>query len=100
MEVLHTALEILGSSLQITGLVTVMMMMIEAVNIESRGKFFFFSALRTTSVHSPVIVAIMKSNPMIISDFCGNIASITNASSPDEAMSVATRAPGLSIPWV
>lgn len=40
MEVLHEALEILGSSLQITGLVVVMMMMIEAINIESRGRFF------------------------------------------------------------
>ena len=43
---LHTLIDILRNSILITGLVIVMMMMIEALNIESHGKFF--SRLRKT----------------------------------------------------
>ena len=42
----HTLIDILRNSILITGLVIVMMMMIEALNIESHGKFF--SRLRKT----------------------------------------------------
>lgn len=71
MEVLHTALEILGSSLQITGLVTVMMMMIEAVNIESRGKFF--SGLRRSAFGQVVFGAAIG----IIPGCLGGFASVS-----------------------
>ncbi len=37
---LHTILDVLRNSVLITGLVVVMMMMIEALNIESHGRFF------------------------------------------------------------
>lgn len=45
---LHTLIDVLRNSILITGLVIVMMMMIEALNIESHGKFF--SRLRKTKV--------------------------------------------------
>ena len=71
MEFLHTLLEILGSSLQITGLVTVMMMMIEAVNIESRGRFF--SGLRRSPFGQVVFGAAIG----IIPGCLGGFASVS-----------------------
>ena len=71
MVFLHEALEILGSSLQITGLVTVMMMMIEAVNIESRGRFF--SGLRKSRFGQVVFGAAIG----IIPGCLGGFASVS-----------------------
>lgn len=71
MEILHEALAILGSSLQITGLVTVMMMMIEAVNIESKGKFF--SGLRKSPFGQVVFGAAIG----IIPGCLGGFASVS-----------------------
>ena len=45
---MHLFTDILRNSILITGLVAVMMMMIESLNIESKG--MFFSGLRKTKV--------------------------------------------------
>ena len=52
---MHLFIDILRNSVLITGLVVVMMMMIESLNIESRG--MLFKGLRKTKVGQVVVAA-------------------------------------------
>ncbi len=63
----HLFIDILRNSILITGLVTVMMMMIESINIESSG--LFFKGLRKTKVGQVVIAAILGSIPGCMGGF-------------------------------
>ena len=57
----HLIVDILRNSVLITGLVVVMMMMIESLNIESRG--MLFRGLRKTKVGQVVVAALLGSVP-------------------------------------
>ena len=95
MNLLHTILDILRSSILITGLVIVMMMMIEALNIESHGRFF--SRLRRTRLGQVVFGAALGLIPGCIGGFAtvslythglfsfGALIAMMIASSGDEA---------------
>lgn len=64
---MHLFIDILRNSILITGLVAVMMMMIESLNIESKG--MFFSGLRKTKVGQVVIAALLGSVPGCMGGF-------------------------------
>lgn len=95
MNLLHTILDILRNSILITGLVIVMMMMIEALNIESHGRFF--SRLRRTRLGQVVFGAALGLIPGCIGGFAtvslythglfsfGALIAMMIASSGDEA---------------
>lgn len=92
---LHLFVDILRNSILITGLVAVMMMMIESLNIESRG--MFFTGLRRTKVGQVVIAALLGSVPGCMGGFAtvslythrmfsfGALIAMMIASSGDEA---------------
>lgn len=92
---LHLLIDILRNSILITGLVVVMMMMIESLNIESRG--LFFKGLRKTKVGQVVIAALLGSVPGCMGGFAtvslythrmfsfGALVAMMIASSGDEA---------------
>ena len=56
---MHILIDILRNSILITGLVVVMMMMIESLNIESRG--LLFGGLKKTKFGQVVIAALLGS---------------------------------------
>ena len=64
---LHTLIDILRNSILITGLVTVMMMMIESLNIESKGRFF--KGLRRTKVGQVLFGALLGAVPGCMGGF-------------------------------
>ena len=64
---LHILTDALLNSILITGLVVVMMMMIESINIESRG--IFFKGLRKTKTGQVVIGALLGSIPGCMGGF-------------------------------
>lgn len=92
---LHLLTDILRNSVLITGLVAVMMMMIESLNIESGG--MFFRGLRKTKVGQVVIAALLGSVPGCMGGFAavslythrmlsfGALIAMMIASSGDEA---------------
>lgn len=92
---LHLFVEILRNSVLITGLVAVMMMMIESLNIESRG--MIFNGLRKTKAGQVVIGALLGSVPGCMGGFAtvslythglfsfGALVAMMIASSGDEA---------------
>lgn len=92
---LHTLIDILRNSMLITGLVIVMMMMIEALNIESHGRFF--SRLKKTRFGQVVFGAALGLVPGCIGGFAtvslythglfsfGALIAMMIASSGDEA---------------
>ena len=92
---IHLFVEILRNAILITGLVTVMMMMIESLNIESHG--LFFKGLRKTKVGQVVIAALLGSVPGCMGGFAtvslythrmfsfGALVAMMIASSGDEA---------------
>lgn len=92
---LHTLIDILRNSVLITGLVIVMMMMIEALNIESHGRFF--SRLKKTRFGQVVFGAALGLVPGCIGGFAtvslythglfsfGALIAMMIASSGDEA---------------
>ena len=67
MNLLHIIIDILRNSILITGLVIVMMMMIEALNIESHGRFF--SRVRKTRFGQVVFGAALGLIPGCIGGF-------------------------------
>ncbi len=67
MDILHVIIDILRNSILITGLVIVMMMMIEALNIESHGRFF--SSVRKTRFGQVVFGAALGLIPGCIGGF-------------------------------
>ena len=91
----HTLIDILRNSILITGLVIVMMMMIEALNIESHGRFF--SRLRKTRFGQVLFGATLGLIPGCIGGFAtvslythglfsfGALVAMMIASSGDEA---------------
>lgn len=91
----HFLTDILRNSILITGLVTVMMMMIESLNIESEG--MFFRGLRKTKIGQVVIAALLGSVPGCMGGFAtvslythrmfsfGALVAMMIASSGDEA---------------
>ncbi len=92
---MHLFIEILRNSILITGLVVVMMMMIESLNIESRG--LIFKGLRKTKFGQVVIAALLGSIPGCMGGFAtvslythrlfsfGALIAMMIASSGDEA---------------
>jgi hypothetical protein len=64
---MHLIVDILRNSILITGLVIVMMMMIESLNIESRG--LFFKGLKKTKVGQVVFGALLGSVPGCMGGF-------------------------------
>ena len=64
---LHLLTDILRNSILITGLVVVMMMMIESLNIESKG--LFFRGLRKTKTGQVVIGAVLGAIPGCMGGF-------------------------------
>ena len=64
---MHLFIDILRNSILITGLVTVMMMMIESLNIESRG--LFFKSLRKTKTGQVIFGALLGSIPGCMGGF-------------------------------
>lgn len=92
---LHTLIDILRNSILITGLVVIMMMMIESLNIESKG--LFFKGLRKTKIGQVVIAALLGSVPGCMGGFAtvslythrmfsfGALVAMMIASSGDEA---------------
>lgn len=91
----HLLIDILRNSILITGLVVVMMMMIESMNIESGGKLF--KGLRRTKFGQVVIAALLGSVPGCMGGFAtvslythkmfsfGALVAMMIASSGDEA---------------
>ena len=92
---LDTLIDILRNSILITGLVVIMMMMIESLNIESKG--LFFKGLRKTKVGQVVIASLLGSIPGCMGGFAtvslythrmfsfGALVAMMIASSGDEA---------------
>ena len=88
-------IDILRNSILITGLVVVMMMMIESLNIESRG--MLFKGLRKTKIGQVVVAALLGSVPGCMGGFAtvslythrlfsfGALVAMMIASSGDEA---------------
>lgn len=92
---MHLFIDILRNSILITGLVVVMMMMIESLNIESKG--MIFKGLRKTKIGQVVIAALLGSIPGCMGGFAtvslythrmfsfGALVAMMIASSGDEA---------------
>ena len=92
---MHLLVDILRNSILITGLVVVMMMMIESLNIESKG--MIFKGLRKTRLGQVVIGALLGSIPGCMGGFAtvslythrifsfGALVAMMIASSGDEA---------------
>ena len=92
---MHLLIDILKNSLLITGLVTVMMMMIESLNIESKG--MIFKGLKKTRTGQVVFGALLGSIPGCMGGFAtvslythrlfsfGALIAMMIASSGDEA---------------
>ncbi len=95
MEILHIILDALRHSILITGLVIVMMMMIESLNIESKG--LLFRGLRRTRLGQVLVSALLGSIPGCMGGFAvvslythhlisfGALVAMMIASSGDEA---------------
>ncbi len=92
---MHLFIDILRNSILITGLVVVMMMMIESLNIESKG--LIFKGLKKTKFSQVVIAALLGSIPGCMGGFAtvslythrmfsfGALVAMMIASSGDEA---------------
>ena len=92
---MHLLVEILRNSILITGLVVIMMMMIESLNIESKG--LIFKGLRKTHIGQVIIAALLGSIPGCMGGFAavslythrifsfGALIAMMIASSGDEA---------------
>ena len=93
--IMHLLIDILRNSILITGLVVIMMMMIESLNIESKG--LIFNGLRKTKVGQVIIAALLGSIPGCMGGFAtvslythrmfsfGALIAMMIASSGDEA---------------
>ncbi len=95
MDMTHLLVDIIRNSVLITGLVVVMMMMIESLNIESRG--MIFKGLQKTKFGQVIIAALLGSIPGCMGGFAtvslythrlfsfGALVAMMIASSGDEA---------------
>lgn len=103
MEILHLIGDILRDSILITGLVVVMMMLIETLNIESGGSFF--NGLKKTRTGQIILSALLGSIPGCIGGFAsvslythrmisfGALIAMMIASSGDEAFMIVAMVP-------
>ena len=92
---MHLLIDILRNSILITGLVVIMMMMIESLNIESKG--LIFKGLRKTRTGQVIIASLLGSIPGCMGGFAtvslythklfsfGALVAMMIASSGDEA---------------
>lgn len=104
---LHILIDALRNSILITGLVVIMMMMIESLNIESRG--MVFKGLRHTKIGQVVIAALLGSVPGCMGGFAtvslythrmfsfGALVAMMIASSGDEAFMMLAMIPRQSL---
>ena len=104
---IHLLLDILRNSILITGLVTVMMMLIESLNIESKGALF--SGLKKTRTGQVILSAMLGSIPGCIGGFAsvslyshrmisfGALIAMMVASSGDEAFMIVAMVPGKAL---
>ncbi|EJW99788.1 hypothetical protein, membrane, partial [gut metagenome] len=102
-------LEILQNAVLITGLVCIMMMLIESLNIESRGKFF--AGLKHTRLGQTLLSALLGSIPGCIGGFAsvslythrmisfGALTAMMIASSGDEAFVMLAMIPDKAV-WI
>ena len=100
---LHQFVDILRNSILITGLVVVMMMLIESLNIESRGSLF--KGLKKTRTGQVIFSALLGSVPGCIGGFAsvslythrmisfGALTAMMIASSGDEAFMIVAMVP-------
>lgn len=100
---LHTVVDIIRNSILITGLVVIMMMMIESLNIESRG--LFFAGLRKTKFGQVIIAALLGAIPGCMGGFAtvslythglfsfGALTAMMISSSGDEAFMMLAMVP-------
>ena len=103
----HIVIEALRNAVLITGLVVVMMMMIESLNIESRG--MLFKGLRRTKVGQVVVAALLGSVPGCMGGFAtvslythrlfsfGALVAMMIASSGDEAFVMLAMIPKVAL---
>lgn len=104
---LHILIDALRNSILITGLVVIMMMMIESLNIESKG--LLFKGLRSTKTGQVVIGALLGSIPGCMGGFAtvslythrmfsfGALVAMMIASSGDEAFMMLAMIPQQSL---
>ena len=104
---LHLLTDILRNSILITGLVIVMMMLIESLNIESGGSFF--NGLKRTKTGQVIFSALLGSIPGCVGGFAsvslythrmisfGALIAMMIASSGDEAFMIVAMVPGKAI---
>lgn len=109
MEFLHIFTDIIRNSVLITGLVVIMMMMIESFNIESHGQFF--AGLRKSRFGQIVVSAMLGSIPGCMGGFAsvslythrmisfGALIAMMIASSGDEAFVIIAMLPEKSL-WI
>ena len=105
--VLHLLIDVLRNTVLITGLVIVMMMLIESLNIESRG--LFFKGLEKTRVGQVVFAAMLGSIPGCMGGFAavslythgmlsfGALIAMMIASSGDESFMIIAMVPDKAI---
>lgn len=106
---LHILTDILRNSILVTGLVVIMMMLIESVDIESHGRFF--SRLKKNTAGQVVVSALLGSIPGCIGGFAsvslyskrmisfGALVAMMAASSGDEAFIMMAMVPDKA-PWI
>ena len=106
---LHLLTDILRNSILITGLVTIMMMLIEAVDLESHGRFF--NGLKKTRTGQVAVSALLGLIPGCIGGFAavslytqrlisfGALVAMMIASMGDEAFMLLALMPGQAL-WI
>lgn len=106
---IHTIIDILRNTILITGLVVVMMMLIESLNIESKGGFF--SGLKSSKIGQVVFSALLGSIPGCMGGFAsvslythrlisfGALIAMMIASSGDEAFMMIAMIPDKAV-WI
>lgn len=105
--VLHLLIDVLRNTVLITGLVIVMMMLIESLNIESRG--LFFKGLERTRIGQVVFAAMLGSIPGCMGGFAavslythgmlsfGALIAMMIASSGDESFMIIAMVPDKAV---
>lgn len=105
----HLIADILRNSILVTGLVTIMMMLIESVDLESKGRFF--EGLRKTRAGQVTVAALLGLVPGCIGGFAavslysrrllsfGALVAMMIASCGDEAFMLLAMVPGKAL-WI
>ena len=105
---MHILIDALRNSIMITGLVVIMMMIIESLNIESKG--LLFKGLKKTKFGQVLIASLLGSIPGCMGGFAvvslythkiisfGALVAMMIASSGDEAFAIIAMAPDSALP--